>query len=120
DRDLWRFDLTGTADVFAAVTSRPYTVEAWDEMMWLPIDRLLVEGRAINRWRDQLIEGCVANAYEHTLFGHRVWVAAAPYAIGSDVAGILAKRNPTLFGAYYVDDGHGRKWGLRSGADGLD
>jgi hypothetical protein len=120
DRDLWRFVLPETAEVFAAVTSRPYTVEAWDEMeRMLRID-LVGEGRAIDRYRRQLIDATVATAFRTTVLGHEVWCAASPYAIGSDVAGELALRDPGLFAAYYVDYGDRRRYGLRSTRDGVD
>lgn len=120
DRDLWRFALPDTAEVFAAVTSRPYTKEAWDEMeRMLRID-LVAEGRAINRYREKLIESTVETAFETVLFDRRVWCAAAPYAIGSDVAGILAERDPEGFAAYFVEYGDRRRFGLRSGPDGMD
>lgn len=120
DRDLWRFEHIFTREIFAAVTSRPYTIEAWDQMVDMHPDALAVEGTAINRYRDQLIAQVLDTAYTTTVLGHEVWVAACPYAIGSEVAGELAKRNPTKFGAYYVDYGSWRKWGLRSGPDGIN
>jgi oligoribonuclease NrnB/cAMP/cGMP phosphodiesterase (DHH superfamily) len=121
DRDLWRFALPNTADVFAAVTSRPYTKEAWDRMDSMPLEDLIVEGKAISRYRDKLIQDAVATARQELLpTGHRVWVAASPYAIGSDVAGELAKRQPELFAAYYVDGPDGIRFGLRSTPVGLD
>lgn len=114
DRDLWRFKLPDTREVFAAVTSRPYTVEAWDEMLAMPHEALVAEGTAIERYRQQLIATTVATARYETLFGFRVAVVAAPYAIGSDVAGVLAAADPRGFGAYYVDLPGKRRWGLRS------
>lgn len=121
DRDLWRFALADTPEVFAAVTSRPYEIEAWDEIEAVHPADLALEGRAIQRYRQKLIDECVANARMALLpTGHRVWVAAAPYAIGSDVAGELAKRTPTLFGAYYVEHPTTIRFGLRSTPDGAD
>lgn len=121
DRDLWQFKLWDTPAVFAAVTSRPYTVEAWDEMLVMPHEALLAEGSAIERYRQQLIAATVATARYETLFGFRVAVAAAPYAIGSDVAGVLAAADPHGFAGYYVDLPGKRRWGLRSAPDtGMD
>jgi oligoribonuclease NrnB/cAMP/cGMP phosphodiesterase (DHH superfamily) len=91
DRDLWRFDNVDTPAVFAAVTSRPYTVDAWDEMAAMTTESLV-----------------------------EVWCAASPYAIGSDVAGELAKRDPELFAAYFVQYGDRRRFGLRSTPAGMD
>ncbi len=120
DRDLWQFKMEHTPEIFAAISSRPYTVEAWDEMLELSAGTLLTEGTAIERWRNKLIEDTVATAFETEIGGHEVWCAASPYAIGSDVAGELAKRKPKLFGAYFVDYGTKVRFGLRSTPTGLD
>lgn len=121
DRDLWRFNLPDTPAVFAAVTSRPYTVEAWDWMESLMLEDLIAEGNAIERYRTRLIADTVATAWIGRLpTGHDVWVAASPYAIGSDVAGELAKRDPEGFAAYFVHYGASIRFGLRSGPDGAD
>jgi len=121
DRDLWKFLLPETPAVFAAVTSRPYTIDAWNYLESMHIDDLVIEGQAILRYRDQMIEACVKNARLELLpTGHRVWVTGCPYAIGSDVAGELAKRLPDLFGAYYVDEPEVIRFGLRSTEGGLD
>lgn len=50
--------------------------------------------------------------------GHNVPVAAAPYALASDVAGTMAEGEP--FAATYVDGPKGRAFSLRSRGDGLD
>jgi nanoRNase/pAp phosphatase (c-di-AMP/oligoRNAs hydrolase) len=123
DRDLWRFELDGTKDYFAALTSRPYTFEAWDEISRLPIHEVHAEGRAINRYRDQLIEQAVAlSAWAHVA-GWLMPVTNCPYAYASDVAGELAKTNEgDGVAAYYFDDRKKniRSWGLRSTPNGLD
>lgn len=121
DRDLWRFRLRDTPAIFAAITSRPYTMEAWDEIYRVGYRGLLTEGQAIERYRQQLIEATLETAYQDTVIGHRdIWVAACPYAIGSDVAGELAKRDPSRFAAYFVECGNFRRYGLRSTDSGLD
>jgi uncharacterized protein len=121
DRDLWRFSLLDTPDVFAAVTSRPYTLEAWDEIASMSIDSLVIEGQAINRYRDKMIADTVSTAWlERLPTGDVVWCAASPYAIGSDVAGELAKRDPENFAAYFVHYGTRIRFGLRSSPDGAD
>ena len=122
DRDLWKFRFYATPDVFAAVTSRQYTLMNWDEISELTIDDLMIEGQAINRYRNNLIEQVLAEAYQDSLLGFDgIWQVASPYAIGSDVAGELAKRDPDRFAAYYVDKPDNiRRWGLRSTDSGLN
>ena len=129
DRDLWRFDLPDTKNVFAAVTSRPYTDEAWDDM--LAIERayqsysddgasLSLEGEAINRYRDQLIEQVAATSFTLALGDLHVPCATSPYAIGSDVAGLLAERSTDGIGAYAILHSDHVQVGLRSRGNGPD
>lgn len=119
-RDLWQFEPgDGTDEFTAAVTSYPYTVEAWDAMCALGVDQLIDDGSAINRYRQRLIESAVANARPVEILGHPTWAAACPYAYGSDVAGLLAALHPECeFGAYYVDGPATRSWGLRVRGEG--
>jgi hypothetical protein len=143
DRDLWRFKLWDTREIFAAVTSQPYTDDAWD---WIAIqsqEELRLEGGAIERYRQQLIQQCVDLAYQRDfrtpmfepdfavtgggvaavgMFEEweDIWVANAPYAICSDVAGELAKRDPGRFAATFFIDEHGPKWSLRSTDTGMN
>lgn len=123
DRDLWRFRYgSNTHDAFAMITSFDYTLQNWDDLSDMGIQELLDGGAAINRYRDNLIQQVVKQAYQDRVLGHDdIWVVAAPYAIGSDVAGELAKRDPDRFAAYYVDQpDEVRRWGLRSGPEGMD
>ena len=121
DRDLWRFALRDTKDVFAAVTSRPYTVEAWDGIVATPLADLVTEGRAISRYRDKLIEDTLETAFRAVIpTGHEVWCVASPYAIGSDVAGILAGRSDERWAAYFVPSAGKVRFGLRASDDGPD
>ena len=122
DRDLWQFHFTATKDVFAAVTSYDYTLENWNEIADASISDLVDIGAAINRYRDNLIQQVLQEAYQDDLLGYEdIWMAASPFAIGSDVAGELAKRDPERFAAYYVDKSrYIRKWGLRSTETGMN
>lgn len=121
DRDLWRFALPGTADVFAAVTSRPYDLDVWEWMVNQPIEVLKTEGEAINRYRDQLIDTAVASAWMISLpqVGE-VPIAPCAYAIGSDVAGKLAEQHHSGMGMYFVAKHSSVRLGFRSRNDGPD
>ncbi len=119
DRDRWVWKQPGSAEVFAALTSRPQTIEAWDEAFAVGFDAIVAEGAAIARYRERLIETHVANAYRWKVAGHWVHVANCPYAIGSEVAGRLAELHPDEpFAAYWLFDGALQQWGLRSRGDG--
>ena len=122
DRDLWKFKLPDTPAVFAALTSYEYTLENWDTIAAKSIESLVAEGRAVQRYREILITDTLKNAYQANVLGYEdIWVVACPHAIGSDVAGELAKRDPGRFGAYYVDlPNNTRRWGLRSTDHGAD
>jgi hypothetical protein len=115
DRDLWRFHLEHTSDIFAAVTSRPYTIEAWDEIDATPYGELVAEGRAINRYRDQLIESAVKDSWVVDIPGiGPTPVTPCPYSVGSDVAGELAKNHPGGIGAYFMVKQDTVRFGLRA------
>lgn len=120
DRDLWKFKVPGTASAFAAITARRYELEDWDTMSNYSSQQLIAQGDAIEMYRQRLIEQSIEKAFEVELFGHKVWIAQCPYAIGSDVAGKLAERTPELFGAYFIHDGETTRYGLRSLPLGMD
>ncbi len=121
DRDLWRFQFPETSAVFAAITSYPQTLDMWDGLARRSTSELAVEGQAIERYRRNLINQTLETAYPFRLpDGTDVLMAACPYAVGSDVAGELAKTSPSRIGAYFVPYGSYNKYGLRSTADGPD
>lgn len=120
DRDLWRFHIPETKDIFAAVTARPYTLPEWDLIASTPYGDLVREGKGINRYRDRLIEQVAETAYIADVCGKWMPLVGCPYAIGSDVAGRLAEESPDGVAAYYVDYGTHRRYGLRSTPDGPD
>lgn len=118
DRDLWRLQLEGNAEVYAVIQSHPMTLERWDTLANASLRELRREGAGINRYRQQLIDSAVKEAFEVVIDGHRVLAANCMYAVASEVAGRLAEGRP--FGAYYYDAPGERRWGLRSTPDGLD
>ena len=114
DRDLWRFKLPETAEIVAAVTSRPYTVEAWDALADTYYWDLVKEGAAINRYRDMLIDQVAASTFSLDLGGHLIPCVSSPYAIGSDVAGRLAEQSEDGIGAYVILHAEHVQVGLRA------
>lgn len=119
DRDLWRFQMDHTHDIFAAVTSRPYSVEAWNEIDATPYGELVAEGRAINRYRNQLIDSAIEDAWEVEIPGiGYVPIVPCPYSVGSDVAGALAERSHWGIGAYFMVKENTVRFGLRSRKNG--
>lgn len=121
DRDLWRFEFPETKDVFAALTAFPYEEDAWWEAISEGVERLVGQGKAINRYRDQLIALAVESAFDINIPGlGKTSIAHSLYATGPDVAGILANAYQHGVGAYVVVQADGMKLGLRSTPDGAD
>lgn len=121
DRDLWRFALPESHDIAPLFMGTPMAFEEWDalahdlEHRW---EVASAQGRAMRRMREKIIGEIVATAWLMTIAGYTVPVAASPYALGSDVAGALARGYP--FAAYYVDRPEHRQFGLRSDPAGED
>ena len=59
DSDLWRFQLPRSREVRAFVQSFPFTMEAWDELMSVPIDRARDIGGHLVSFRNQQIESYI-------------------------------------------------------------
>lgn len=120
DRDLWRFALSGTREIQAAVFSYPYEFAVWEDLM-RGTERLdlMAEGMAIERKHHKDIAellGVVTRTM--TIGGHDVPVANLPYTLTSDAGHALAKGQP--FAGCYWDTPAGRVFSLRSTPEGLD
>lgn len=119
DRDLWRFQLSGTREITAAVYSHELKPETFGELVFAGCDSLLAEGRSIVRKQQNDIAAIIRDATRFMTFGTiRVPAANVPWMYASDVAGELAKGHP--FACTYYDDATGRRFSLRSTPDGLD
>ncbi|ABQ26642.1 hypothetical protein [Geotalea uraniireducens] len=120
DRDLWRFTLDGTNDIYAALMSRPFDFATWERLCSsaAALEELVAEGQAINRYRRRMIDLHLEKAVMTTIAGCRVPVVNGYEEIMSDLVGELAAGHP--FAAGYQDQGTLRKWSLRSGPDGAD
>lgn len=118
DRDLWRFELSGTDEINTALMSYPFTFEFWQELMTSDesLDALCREGATINRFRRQLIDQYKKRTVLSSIAGHQVPVVNAPHAIISELLGELAEDYP--FAAGFQDLGNKRSWSLRSCRNG--
>lgn len=124
DRDLWRWKLSYSREVNAALRSYPLDFALWDDLAkknplaWDGLHCLVAEGEAILRREQQIIDDHLRHAREVTMDGHTV-LAVNATVLFSDIAGELAKDRP--FGACYFDRQDGkRQWSLRSRDDGID
>lgn len=119
DRDLWRFQLSGTRNIQAAVFSHPYDFDVWDKLMDGPVSDLVYEGGVIERkhFKD-IAELLKVGQRRMTIAGHDVPVCNLPYTLSSDAGHAMGKGEK--FAACYMDTPAGRVFSLRSAPDGLD
>lgn len=123
DRDLWRFNLPGSAELHVAVMSYAPDFAQWDG--WCASDGfgmegLLPEGIAIERKLKQDVAHLLGAATRPMVIGGvEVPVANLPYMMASEGAGAMAETAP--FAATYYDGKDARHFSLRSrGAEGMD
>lgn len=119
DRDLWRFELSGTRAIQASLFSYPYDFGVWDDLMKTGVGILEYEGQVLERKHFKDI-GELLKVTKRIMIigGHEVEVANLPYTMSSDAGHILANSNP--FGACYYDTPTGREFSLRSTDEGVD
>ena len=123
DRDLWQFKIPDSKHVNAALMSYPSTFELWDEFAY-GVDHLktlIAEGRAINRFRNKMIEHYKRRVVYGTIAGFEVPIVSCPSFINSELLSELAIGQP--FAASYSDHTLGagnaqRGWSLRSAVEG--
>lgn len=119
DRDLWRHALVWSREVNAALRSYPLDFGVWDELAKRPVSTLLLEGEAIRRIEQQMVQQHVKNARLTSFDGTHTIPVVNATVLFSEIAGELAKGFP--FGACYFDRADGkRQWSLRSDDLGLD
>lgn len=120
DRDLWLNQVADSEHVSAALMSYPFSFDRWHE--WATDEEklkgLIHEGRAINRYRYEMVSQHIKRSVMGNISGYKVPVVNCPRAIVSELVGQLAKGYP--FAAGYMDTGTRRTWSLRSTAEGLD
>lgn len=114
DQDLWAFKLSDSKAINAALMSHPYDFELWYSFCCSEqaLKSLIVEGEAINRFREQMILYYQTQAVLGRICGFEVPVVNAPMFINSELLNRLAEGHP--FAASYTDTGHRRGWSLRS------
>lgn len=121
DRDLWRFKLPYTRLISAALFSRPYDFDLWDEYMASDdLSSLIIEGGAIDRKHKQDIANLLPVVRrEMVIGGIRMPVANLPLTLTSD-AGHKMASGANGIAACYWDTLDGRVFSLRSTDDGPD
>lgn len=120
DRDLWQFQVEDSSHINAALMSLPYDFDAWQTLLFNEdqLKQLIPEGKAINRFRQKMIDHHERKAAMGVIAGYEVPVVNCPREIISELVGSLSKGYP--FAAGYSDQGTHRSWSLRSTAKGID
>lgn len=118
DRDLWRWLMPYSQAVNAALRSYPQDFTWWDKLALRTPPEMAIEGTAILRSEQQIIDRHIKHAREITLAGHKV-LAVNATVLFSEIAGELATDRP--FGVCYFDRHDGkRQFSLRSRKGGVD
>ncbi len=120
DRDLWKHQRDDSGAVNAALDSYPFDFSLWQQWATDPQGRkeLVREGKAIMRFKRQLIDRYKKRAVEGLIAGVKIPVVNCPAVIVSEVVGELSIGYP--FAAGYQDGGGVRSWSLRSNGDDGD
>jgi oligoribonuclease NrnB/cAMP/cGMP phosphodiesterase (DHH superfamily) len=125
DRDLWKWEMTASQEINAAISSCDKTFANWDLLHKAfgnvaEQQHIYQQGLGILRYQGQLIERAVENCWEETIAGHKVRVVNCTEAsLISAVAGRLADGRP--FGAcFFVNHKGERCFSLRSRQGGID
>lgn len=118
DVDLWRFKRPNSREVNCAIRSYPLTFETFDMLEKLQPEDLLVEGKAILRYQQNMVNDIAKKAYEVEIQGHKVLMVNSP-VLQSEVGAYLSNNRP--FGVVYFDNEHGDVvYSLRSKDGGED
>lgn len=115
DKDLWHWKLEQSKEFSIALHSYPMEFEIWEG---LTPELLKLEGVALLRLQEQMIQSALSRVSFQSLFGHSVPVVNAT-EFRSEIANYLCKLYPDApFAAAYHYDKHGEQnWSLRSIGD---
>lgn len=112
DKDLWHWALPQSQEVSIALHSYPQDFQVWSA---LTVEHLKIEGVALLRLQEQLIQEACERARWGEMFGYQVPIVNAT-EFRSEIANRLCKKFPEApFAAAYYDNEKGeRSWSLRS------
>lgn len=105
-------------EILATVDSYERSFANWDIISSIPetdlaTSQLVVEGQAIQRFKNQMINVLLKQAHEIEIGGHRVKAVNAPL-FQSEIGNILANDPENDFGATWYQSREGIKFSLRS------
>ena len=115
DKDLWLWNLEQSKEFTIALHSYPMDFQIWDN---LTPEHLKLEGIALLRLQERMIQSALKRVRFQTLFGYKVPVVNAT-EFRSEIANYLCTLHPEVaFAAAFYDDEKGeRQWSLRSVGD---
>jgi uncharacterized protein len=115
DKDLWLWKLEQSQEFTIALHSYPMDFEVWQN---LTPEHLKLEGVALLRLQQKLVESAVSRVRFETMFGYEVPVVNAT-EFRSEIANYLCKLYPEVAfaAAYYYDKNGDLSWSLRSVGD---
>lgn len=119
DRDLWKFELNGTREIHAALSSYEFDFEVWDKLMVQGVHMLLSDGAAINRNHMKQINSHIDSSGSRVVIDEfNVPAINVPGVWASDAGHILCEGEP--FAACYWHKDGAMVFSLRSSDEGED
>ena len=106
DNDLWLHELPDSIEINAAIQSYPFDFDVWDRISARSPDDLLIEGTAIQRYKDMIIRQHAAFARTVTIEGYNAILVQCTVGntISSGLADYLLKQYPDSDLAIVVTD----------------
>jgi len=112
DRDLWKFELDGSAKIHKALVSYPMDFKLWDGF---DVENLKIEGASLERMYNQLVENICKSSWRANLGKHRNVPMVNTSIAWSEVGHALLKKYPDAdFVASFTEFEKETMWSLRS------
>lgn len=119
DRDLWKFELEGTRDIIAALSSYDFDFDEWSALVNGDIQSLRQEGAAINRAHLKSVNSHIKSSASRIVIDEfNVPAINAPGVWASDSGNILCEGEP--FAVCYWHKSGAMVFSLRSSDKGMD
>lgn len=119
DRDLWKFELEGTREIIAGLSSHPHDFAVWDQLMFGDTEQLRIDGNAIERKRAKDIDDFINMARTRVIIDEfNVPAVNAPPQWASDAGHILCKDEAFAVCHWHVEGA--MVFSLRSDEGGAD
>ena len=119
DRDLWKWEIPGSADYLAALDAEGFDYQAWLRLIQMTSsqkEQFVERGRAMNDKFKSLCSAIEDTAFEVQLQGVDGLLVNAPAEFSSDVGNMLATRSRTFGMVVQIQSPKTLKVSLRSNA----